>query len=49
MMDKLYYLQVDEFIDQDAFNKLLSFSAKEKQESVNGFHFNIDKKLSLFS
>lgn len=49
MMDKLYYIRVDEIINQDVFNYLLSFLSKQKQEKVNQLYFDIDKKLSLFA
>lgn len=49
MMNKLYFLPIDETMDQETFNILLSFISKEKQDQVNRFQFDIDKKLSLYT
>ena len=48
-MNRLYYLPIDETINQVTFNQLLPFVSREKQEQVIQFRFDIDKKLSLYS
>ncbi|MDD2362492.1 MAG: 4'-phosphopantetheinyl transferase superfamily protein [Oscillospiraceae bacterium] len=48
-MTKLYFIEISEVIDIDEFNRLLLSVSKEKQERIMRFHFDIDKKLSLYS
>jgi 4'-phosphopantetheinyl transferase len=49
MTHKLYFLKIDENIDEDIFTHLLSLTSIEKQHKINQFRFDVDKKLSLFS
>lgn len=48
-MKKLYFVEISEIIYSERFNKLLSLVSKEKREQIEQFHFDIDKKLSLYS
>jgi 4'-phosphopantetheinyl transferase len=49
IMNKLYFIKIDEDIDEHTFNFLLLLTSYEKQQKINNFRFDIDKKLSLFS
>ena len=54
MLDKLdkillYFVELDESIPFDQYSDLLSLLSKEKQEQIQKFHFEVDKKLSLLS
>lgn len=46
---KIYYAKISDIIILDRFNQLLTLVIKEKQEQIKQFHFDIDKKLSLYS
>lgn len=48
-MDKLYYLLINENVNNNTFSKLLKLILKEKQRQIKRFHFAIDKKLSLYA
>lgn len=47
--NNLYYVEINDMLDEISFKKLLSFVCDEKQEKIKRFHFDIDKKLSLYS
>lgn len=49
MKNKLLYLTVSELIEPSAFYNLLGFASGKKQEQIKRFHFDIDKKLSLYA
>ncbi|HEY5588531.1 MAG TPA: 4'-phosphopantetheinyl transferase superfamily protein [Candidatus Paceibacterota bacterium] len=49
MIHKLYFLKIDENMDEDKFTHLLLLTSIEKQHKINQFRFAVDKKLSLFS
>lgn len=48
-MDKIYYLQLDENMDEDMFNQLLILLSEEKKKRIKHFRFDIDKKLCMYS
>ncbi len=48
-MEKLYYLPITKSIDLLSFNKFLKMISIEKQEKINRFYSDIDKKLSIYS
>lgn len=48
-MIKIYILPIDEKINDNEFYRLLNFVSENRKESVQKFHFDIDKKLSLYS
>jgi 4'-phosphopantetheinyl transferase len=47
--DKIYFLSITEQIEQPKFNELLFLLSDQKQEQIKRYHFDIDKKLSLYS
>ena len=47
--NKLYYLPINTLINKLTFNKLLSFISIENKEQIKRYHFDIDKKLKLYS
>lgn len=49
MMDKLYFLQLDETIDENIFNQLFTFLSEGKQKQIKHFRVDIDKKLCMYS
>ncbi len=48
-MIKLYYVELNDVVDAEVFKQLLTFVSKNKYEQIKRFHFDIDKKLSLYS
>ncbi len=48
-MENLYYIRIDDTINQNTLNYLLTFVSKEKKEQINRYYFNVDKKLSLYA
>jgi len=48
-VNDLYFLGINDIINVDNFNQLLTFVSKEKQEQIKRFRFDIDKKLCLYS
>ncbi len=48
-MNILYYIPVSEKTGQQTCDELLKLVSKEKQEQLKRFHFEIDRKLSLYS
>lgn len=48
-MNKLYFIEISEMICSNIFMKLLSFVSMEKQEQISRFHYDVDKKLSLYA
>ncbi|HEY5588720.1 MAG TPA: 4'-phosphopantetheinyl transferase superfamily protein [Candidatus Paceibacterota bacterium] len=49
MVDKLYYVEIDENIDENIYAYLLSLISLKKQHKISKFKFAVNKKLSLFS
>ena len=47
-MGKLYFIEIDESINKNIFNKLLLLTSEEKQKKINKFRFDVDKSLSLY-
>lgn len=45
----LFYLPIDKFMNETTINKLVQFTSNKKREQINRYHFDIDKKLSLYS
>lgn len=48
-MKELYYLTVDENLDDTTISRLLHFLPFEKRLSIQRYHFKIDKTLILYS
>jgi len=48
-MGKIYYLSINEHIEQKVFDRLLLLVSSEKQKRIECFHCNIDKKLGLYA
>jgi len=48
-VENLYYIRIDDTINQNTLNYLLTFVSKEKKEQINRYYFNVDKKLSLYA
>ena len=48
-VQNLLYIKISDTINVSCFNRLLSCVSKKKQEQVQRFHHDIDKKLSLYS
>lgn len=48
-MNKIYYLPIKEQLDIPIFSHLETFVSIERKEKINTLHFDIDKKLSLYS
>lgn len=48
-MEKIFYLRLTDQIEQHSFSRLLNLVSSEKQEQVKRYHYEIDKKLSLYS
>ncbi len=49
MMGCLYFLPVSESLGTSNFDVLLSVISEERRKRINAFHFDIDKKLSLYA
>jgi 4'-phosphopantetheinyl transferase len=49
MVNKLYFLQMTNHIDETKFQSFLNLVSSQKQEQIKRYHFDIDKKLSLYS
>lgn len=48
-MNILYYLKISDDFYFEHFERLLFSVSVEKRKKIKGFHFNVDKKLSLYS
>ncbi len=48
-MIKLYYAELNDVLDAEVFKRLISFVSINKYEQIKRFHFDIDRKLSLYS
>jgi phosphopantethiene--protein transferase domain len=48
-MVKFYIVEVDEVIDLKIYDQLLLLISEDRCKKINGFKFDIDKKLSLYS
>ena len=49
MMGCLYFLPASESIETSNFDVLLSVISEERRKRINAFHFDVDKKLSLYA
>lgn len=49
MKEKIYFIEINESIDKERFNQLLTFISPEKQRQIKNFKFDIDRKLTLYS
>lgn len=49
MVDKLYFIEIDDNFEEVQFNQLLSLTSLERQERIKKSRFIIDKKQSLYS
>jgi 4'-phosphopantetheinyl transferase len=49
MTNESYFTLINNDINRDTFNQLLSFVTPEKQISIGQFKYDIDKKLTLYS
>lgn len=48
-MNNLYFLQINETIDEPIFLQMLELLSPEKREQIKRYRFDLDKKLSLYS
>jgi hypothetical protein len=48
-MNELYFIPIKETTDSLTLNKLYLLVSNEKQKQINCLHFDIDKKLGIYS